>query len=107
MKLQSIHFRHIYHFADLKINFKHSKKPITVIIGDQASGKTAIIKNIYQALTWFPARYKDLRTPGVVMLDQDIMMDRVQAKIDVQIHVPTEFGSLPESDGATETDTQS
>lgn len=107
MKLQSIHFRHIYHFADLKINFKHSKKTITVIIGDQASGKTAIIKNIYQALTWFPARYKDLRTPGVVMLDQDIMMDRVQAKIDVQIHVPTEFGSLPESDGATETDTQS
>ncbi|WP_010111769.1 AAA family ATPase [Acinetobacter sp. P8-3-8] len=107
MKLQSIHFRHIYHFADLKINFNHSNKPITVIVGDQASGKTAIIKNIYQALTWFPARYKDLRTPGVVMLDQDIMMDRVQAKIDVEIHFPTEFGALPESDGATETDTQS
>lgn len=107
MKLQSIHFRHIYHFADLKINFNHSNKPITVIVGDQASGKTAIIKNIYQALTWFPARYKDLRTPGVVMLDQDIMMDRVQAKIDVEIHFPTEFGSLPEGDGATETDTQS
>lgn len=107
MKLQSIHFRHIYHFADLKINFNHSNKPITVIVGDQASGKTAIIKNIYQALTWFPARYKDLRTPGVVMLDQDIMMDRVQAKIDVEIHLPTEFGSLPEGDGATETDTQS
>lgn len=107
MKLQSIHFRHIYHFADLKINFNHSNKPVTVIVGDQASGKTAIIKNIYQALTWFPARYKDLRTPGVVMLDQDIMIDRVQAKIDVEIHFPTEFGALPESDGATETDTQS
>ena len=52
MKLQSIHFRHIYHFADLKINFKHSKKPITVIIGDQASGITAFIKNIYQALSY-------------------------------------------------------
>ena len=106
MKLQSIHFRHTYHFADLKINFDE-KKPITLFIGDQASGKTAIIKNIYQALTWFPARLKDLRTPGVVMLDQDIMIDRVQSKIDVQVRIPLDIGRLPESVAPAETDLQS
>ncbi len=102
MKLDAIQFRHTYHFADLKINFNTKNKPITLIIGDQASGKTAIIKNIYQALTWFPARLKDLRTPGVVMPDQDIMIDRVQSKIDVQISFPTELGKLPESDAVAE-----
>ena len=106
MKLEAIHFRHTYHFADLKINFDYKNKPVTLIVGDQASGKTAIIKNIFQALTWFPARLKDLRTPGVVMADQDIMLDRVQSKIDVNISFPTEMGQLPESDATVEKDIQ-
>ncbi len=106
MKLEAIHFRHTYHFADLKINFDYKNKPVTLIVGDQASGKTAIIKNIFQALTWFPARLKDLRTPGVVMADQDIMIDRVQSKIDVNISFPTEMGQLPESDATVEKDIQ-
>ncbi|OTG67549.1 ATP-binding protein [Acinetobacter silvestris] len=97
MKLQSIHLKHTYHFSDLKINFDYSNKPITLILGDQASGKTAILKNIYQALTWLPARFKDIRTAGVVMLDQDIMLNRVQSKIDVSIAFPAEIGMLAES----------
>lgn len=100
MKLESIHFRHTYHFSDLKINFQPVEKPIALLIGDQASGKTAILKNIYQALTWFPARYKDLRTPGVVMLDQDITYHRVQSKIDVQVSIPAEIGTLKETSDA-------
>jgi predicted ATP-binding protein involved in virulence len=108
MKLEAIHFRHTYHFTDLKIKFHYkNNKPITVIVGEQASGKTAIIKNIYQALTWFPARLKDLRTPGVVMLDQDIMQNRLQSKIDVRIHFPTEIGPLSTSDVTSEQDSQS
>ena len=107
MKLEAIHFRHTAHFADLKINFEYKKKPITLIVGDQASGKTTIIKNMYQALTWLPARLKDLRTPGVVMLDQDIMIDRVQSKIDVQISFPPEIGKLPESEAVQENENQS
>lgn len=106
MKLAAIHFRHTYHFADLKIDFNYKNKPISLIVGEQASGKTAIIKNIYQALTWFPARLKDLRTPGVVMLDQDIMLDRVQSKIDVKIKFPIEFGQLAESTATAEQDPQ-
>lgn len=106
MKLEAVHFRHTYHFADLKINFDYKNKPITLIVGDQATGKTAILKNLYHALTWFPARLKDIRTPGIVMLDQDIMIDRVQSKIDVQISFPTEIGKLPESDASVEKNTQ-
>ena len=104
MKLLSIHLRHVYHFADLKLEFRPTQQPITLILGAQASGKTAILKNIYQSLTWFAARFKDLRTPGVVMLDQDIMQNRLQSKLDVCIKFPTELGILPESNNSPEQD---
>lgn len=104
MKIHSIRLRHCYHFADLKIDFNYSDKPITLILGDQSSGKTAIIKNIYQSLTWFSARFKDLRTAGVVMLDSDIMRDRVQSKIEVQVQISPEIGSLSESTSTQEKD---
>ena len=94
MKIQSIHLKHTYHFANLNIQFNYSNKPITLILGEQASGKTAIIKTIYQALSWLPARFKDVRTAGVVMSDQDIMQHRLQSKIDVKISFPAEIGRL-------------
>lgn len=97
MKIQSIQLRHTYHFSDLTLNFSTTQKPITLIIGDCSSGKTAIIKNIYQALTWFPARLKDLRTAGVVMLDQDIMNHRVQSKINIQVSLPIELDVFTEN----------
>ena len=105
MKIQSIKIRHSYHFSDLKIEFKYAKKPITLILGDQSTGKTAIIKNIYQALTWFPARFKDLRTAGVVMLDSDIMQNCVQSRIEINTTIPPEIGSLSESTNAQEKET--
>ncbi|NHC03728.1 AAA family ATPase [Acinetobacter sp. 187] len=104
MKLQSIHLRHAHHFADLNIKFNATQKPISLILGQQSSGKTAILKNIYQALTWFPARFKDNRTAGVVMLDSDIMQHRVQSKIEVQVRFPSEIGSLAESTTSEEKD---
>ena len=102
MKIQSIHLKHTYHFANLNIQFNYSNKPITLILGEQASGKTAIIKTIYQALSWLPARFKDTRTAGVVMLDQDIMQHRLQSKIDIKISFPPELGNLVESQTAAE-----
>ena len=94
MKIQSIHLKHILHFADLKVDFSYHDKPVTLILGDQASGKTSILRFSYQALTWFAARYKDLRSAGVVMLDHDIMLNRLQSKIDIQVAVPAELYAL-------------
>ncbi len=34
------------------------KTPITLILGEQATGKSMLLKHIYNALTWFPARLK-------------------------------------------------
>ena len=104
MKLNSISLRHAHHFSDLNIEFKYSDKPITLILGDQSSGKTAILKNIYQSLTWFSARFKDARTAGVVMPDSDITFNRVQSRIDIQIQIPDEIGTLPESTTSEEKD---
>lgn len=102
MKLNSISLRHAHHFSDLNIEFKYSDKPITLILGDQSSGKTAILKNIYQSLTWFAARFKDARTAGVVMPDSDITHNRVQSRIEITIQIPEEMGTLPESTTAEE-----
>ena len=95
MKIESVQLKHALHFADLKLKF--SDKPITLILGDQSSGKTGILKFTYQALTWFAARYKDFRAAGVVMLDQDIMFTRLQSKIDIRVRIPNDIGTLTEA----------
>ena len=95
MKIESVQLKHALHFADLKLKF--NDKPITLILGDQSSGKTAILKFTYQALTWFAARYKDFRATGVVMLDQDIMFTRLQSKIDIRVRIPNDIGTLTEA----------
>ncbi len=105
MRLESIQFKHVALFHDLKIQFEYDKQPITLILGEQATGKSMLLKHIYNALTWFPARLKDVRTPGVVMPDQDITLSRLQSKIEVSIHIPSEFGQLPETTSAQQTDT--
>lgn len=97
MKIESIQLKHTLHFTDLQAKFNCHEQPVALILGDQSSGKTSILRFTYQALTWFAARYKDLRTAGVVMLDQDIMLNRLQAKIDVQISYPAEMGKLSSS----------
>ena len=98
MKIDAIQLKHTLHFADLKLKF--NDQPITLIMGDQGTGKTTILKFTYQALTWFAARYKDLRAAGVVMLDQDIMLTRLQSKIDIRVHIPNDIGRLTESSEA-------
>ena len=97
MQLSYLQLKNCYHFNHLKIDFQITAHPVTLILGEQASGKTAIIKNIYQGLSWFPSRFKDIRSAGVVMLDQDIQYQQHQSKIDIGIQIPTEIGCLPES----------
>ncbi|MGR3976214.1 AAA family ATPase [Acinetobacter sp. 1207_04] len=96
MKIHAIRLRHACHFSDLKVEFNPNQS-VTLIIGEQASGKTTLLKNMFHALSWFPARFKDLRSPGIVMPDQDIMYKRVQSKIEIEVDVPTEIGPLSES----------
>ncbi|ATO19390.1 ATP-binding protein [Acinetobacter sp. LoGeW2-3] len=97
MQVESIQLKHTLHFSDIQLEFKYHKLPVTLILGDQGSGKTALLRSTYQALTWFAARYRDLRTAGVVMLDQDIMQHRLQSKINIQVRFPEEIGAFPES----------
>ena len=94
MKIESIQLKHTLHFNDLLAEFHYHDQPITLILGDQSTGKTSILRFTYQALTWFAARYKDLRTAGLVMLDQDIMLNRLQSKIDIRIRYPAEIPPL-------------
>ncbi|UUM27876.1 AAA family ATPase [Acinetobacter colistiniresistens] len=108
MQLESVHFKHIGMFRELDLEFDPEQYPITLILGDQATGKSTILKNIYQSLTWFSARYKDIRTAGVVIADQDIMLNRLQAKIEIQVHMSQELaGNLVESSSAQQSDTHS
>ena len=47
MQLSYLQLKNCYHFNHLKIDFQITAHPVTLILGEQASGKTAIIKNIY------------------------------------------------------------
>ncbi len=99
MKIHAIRLRHACHFSDLKVEL-NPDQPVTLIIGEQASGKTTLLKSMFHALSWFPARFKDLRSPGIVMPDQDIMYKRVQSKIEIEVDIPVEIGPLSESTDA-------
>ncbi|RKG32363.1 ATP-binding protein [Acinetobacter guerrae] len=105
MKLESIHLKHTGLFSNLQVQFHYSHKPITLILGEQSTGKTTLLKHIYQALSWFPARLKDSRTAGIVMLDQDILNSRIQSRIDIQVKIPSEIGQLPEGSQSQQSDT--
>ena len=100
MKIESLQLKHTNLFANLQLQFHYHDQPITLILGDQATGKTSILKHAYQALTWFAARYKDLRSAGVVMLDQDILHSRLQSKVQICVEIPTDIGTLAESETA-------
>lgn len=104
MKLESIRLKHTGLFSNLQVQFLYPHKPITLILGEQATGKTTLLKHIYQALSWFPARLKDSRTAGVVMLDQDILNSRIQSRIELSVKIPTEIGQLPEGSQSQESD---
>lgn len=106
MQVESIQLKHTLHFSDIQLDFKYHKLPVTLILGDQGSGKTALLRSTYQALTWFAARYRDLRTAGMVMLDQDIMQHRLQSKVNIQVRFPEEIGSFAESSDQQQSSTQ-
>ena len=97
MKLKSIHLKHTGPFQDLHVEFDYAHKPITLILGEQAVGKTTLPKHIFQALSWFPARFKDSRTAGIVTLDQDISFQKSQSKTAISVHFPAELGVLSDA----------
>lgn len=97
MKIHSITLKNTAHFSQLQLQFFTTDPAITLIIGEQSSGKTTLLKHTYHALTWFCARYKDLRTAGVVMLDHEIKREMQQSKIEIEVIFPAEIGSLEES----------
>lgn len=97
MHIQALQLKHTLHFSDIQLQFNYLQCPVTLILGNQGTGKTTLLRFSYQALTWFAARYRDSRAAGLVMQDQDITQNRLQSKIDIRIGFPEEMGSLPES----------
>ncbi|MCO8085742.1 ATP-binding protein [Acinetobacter lwoffii] len=97
MHIQALQLKHTLHFFDIQLQFNYPQCPVTLILGNQGTGKTTLLRFSYQALTWFAARYRDSRAAGLVMQDQDIMQNRLQSKIDIRIGFPEEMASLPES----------
>lgn len=90
MKLSALHLQHTAHFSQLSLQV-NPEAAVVLFLSEQSSGKTTLLKNIYQALTWFQARYKDLRSPGVVLLDQDIQQGFYSAKLNIAVSVPEEI----------------
>lgn len=96
MRVEQIELKNCLCFAKLTLSLPRDQN-ITVIMGQQGSGKTALLKQIYHALTWFCTRYKDARSAGVVMPDADIRLGQRQSKISLNMRINADIASLPES----------
>ena len=86
MKLYALHLYNTAHFPRLTLNTNDYN--ITVISGAQGTGKTSILRHLYHALTWFQGRYRDLRTPGVVMLNHEIYDQANASLLGITVKIP-------------------
>lgn len=91
MHIEALQLKHSLHFSDIQLQLNYAQSPVTLILGNHGTGKTTLLRFAYQALTWFAARYRDSRAAGLVMQDQDIMRNRLQSKIDIQVSFPEDF----------------
>lgn len=105
MKIQRIEFKHTGPFLNFSLDFQ-TQPAVTLLYAAPGVGKTQFLKHIFHALTWLPARLKDIRTAGVAMLDQDISLQRIQSKIEIVVEFPQELGTLPISSNQQESSTQ-
>lgn len=96
MKLQRVQFKNISQFSQLNIDFSSTQKetPITLLLGHQNSGKTSILKQIFNTLSWFSNRYKDGRSSGILITDVDILHDTPSAEVSIEISHASELGNV-------------
>lgn len=96
MKLQRIEFKNICQFSNLTLDFSSTQKqlPATLLLGPQNSGKTSILKQIFNTLSWFTNRYKDGRSSGILITDVDILHHAKSAEIIIEISHPAELGNV-------------
>lgn len=107
MHIEALQLKHSLHFSDIQLQLNYAQFPVTLILGNQGTGKTTLLRFAYQALTWFAARYRDSRAAGLVMQDQDIMQNRLQSKIDIQVGFPEDFWTDTKSSQADSAQAQS
>lgn len=86
MKLSTFILKNTAPFVRLKLNIP-SHKHMTVIAGEQGSGKSSLLKHLYHSLTWFQARSRDLRSSGVVMSKQDMLEQKQIAELTVSVQI--------------------
>ena len=100
MRVHSFSLKQIHHFKTLTLDFESGTQDtaITVLLGEQNTGKSLILKNLFHTLSWFAARLKDLRSAGIVIADQDMRPDASQAALTVTIQYPDILGSTPEAE---------
>lgn len=103
MRLHSLELKHINQFSSVKVDFgsASAKIPFTLILGEQNSGKSNLLKQIFHGLSWFAGRHKDLRGAGIIIADSDIRSSAVQASIGITIAYPPELGHLYDDQHAT------
>ena len=94
MKLQKIQLKNINQFANLTLDLTTQDTSMTVILGAQNSGKTALLKHTYLALNWFAHRHKDPRASAIILTDNDIKQDAQTASFSIEIKYPAELGNV-------------
>lgn len=98
MRVHSFSLKQIHQFKTLTLDFESGTPDtaITVLLGEQNTGKSLILKNLFHTLSWFAARFKDLRSAGIVIAEQDMRPDASQAALSITIQYPDVLGITTE-----------
>lgn len=86
MEIQSFKLSNVGHFGDLDIEFAptrtHSSN-ITVLVGNNGTGKTTVLKSVNTCLTWLIARIRSDKGKGRQLADEEIRNDAPAAVVSI------------------------
>ncbi|UST62362.1 AAA family ATPase [Pseudomonas moraviensis] len=86
MEIQSFKLSNVGHFGDLDIEFAptrtHSSN-ITVLVGNNGTGKTTVLKSVNTCLTWLIARIRSDKGKGRQLADEEIRNNAPAAVVSI------------------------
>lgn len=100
MRIKHIQLRNIACFNLQCIELAHLPESglVTIFAGESGAGKTALLKSMYIGLSWFIARFRDARTAGLILADDEIRKNNLQSRLGIKVFLaPDDINATEES----------
>lgn len=97
MRIKQIQLRNIACFNLQSIELAHLPESglTTIFAGETGAGKTVLLRTMFAGFSWFVARFRDARTAGIILSDEEIRKDSKQSRLGIKVYLPQD--STPHS----------